>query len=138
MNHLDPLGEMAFAALPNTVRERYFRGDSACYETDLLQWLSSPERQRELGGGIGFAISAVMSRQLAQAIEAVLAGGVDDEASNRLQSEPCDGCDSGRLIRVRGHSLTLSIIASHAWRRLDGHSMWRRWEATGCVLYWPT
>ena len=66
-----------------------------------------------------------------------LAGGVDDEASNRLQSEPCDGCDSGPLIRVRGHSLTLSIIANHAWRRLDRHSLWRRWEATGCVLYWP-
>ena len=71
--HQEPLRccQMAFAALPDTVRERYFRGDSACYETDLLQWLSSPERQREPGGGIGFAISAVMSRQLAQAIEAV-------------------------------------------------------------------
>ena len=32
---------MAFEALPDTVGERYFRGDSACYETDLLRWLSS-------------------------------------------------------------------------------------------------
>ena len=38
---------MAFAALPDTVTERDFRDDSACYETELLQWLSSRERQSE-------------------------------------------------------------------------------------------
>lgn len=55
---------LAFSALPSTVKERYFRGDSGCYETDILQWLSSPERESEPGGRIGFAVSAVMSPEL--------------------------------------------------------------------------
>ena len=42
--------QMAFEALPETVRERYFRGDSACYENNLLDWLSSPQREQEPGG----------------------------------------------------------------------------------------
>jgi hypothetical protein len=62
---------MAFQGLPYTVRERYFRGDSACYEGQLLQWLSSEERKREAGGRIGFAISAQMSPELSKAVEAV-------------------------------------------------------------------
>jgi hypothetical protein len=71
--HQEPLTccRMAFEALPQTVRERYFRGDSACYEAELLQWLSSEDRRREPGGGIGFAISAVMSPELGAAVEAV-------------------------------------------------------------------
>ena len=63
--------QMAFAALPNTVTERYFRGDSACYETDLVQWLSCQDRRSEPGGRIGFAISAVMSKELVKACRAV-------------------------------------------------------------------
>ena len=30
--------QMAFAALPDSVRGRYFRGDSACHESELLGW----------------------------------------------------------------------------------------------------
>ena len=71
--HQEPLVccRMAFEALPHAVRERYFRGDSACYEAELLQWLSSEDRQREPGGGIGFAISAVMSPELSEAVGAI-------------------------------------------------------------------
>ena len=63
--------QMAFAALPESVTTRYFRGDSACYESALLDWLSSPEREQGAGGRIGFAISALMSQQLAQTIAAL-------------------------------------------------------------------
>jgi hypothetical protein len=37
----DPVrvAKRAFAALPDTIRERYFRGDSACDEEELLSWL---------------------------------------------------------------------------------------------------
>jgi hypothetical protein len=59
---------MAFEALPPTVSERYFRGDSACYEKELVQWLSSKERERETGGPIGFAVSADMSPELSKAV----------------------------------------------------------------------
>jgi len=63
--------QMAFEALPATVGERFFRADSACYEANLLQWLSSEDRESEPGGRIGFGISAVMSPELATAIQAV-------------------------------------------------------------------
>ena len=63
--------KMAFGALPETVTERYYRGDSACYEHELLAWLSCTEREREPGGRIGFAISAMMSKELTAAAEAV-------------------------------------------------------------------
>jgi Transposase DDE domain group 1 len=69
----DPLtcAKLAFAALPETVTQRYFRGDSACHENELLDWLKSSEREKEPGGRIGFAVSAVMTEPLAQALRAV-------------------------------------------------------------------
>lgn len=60
-----PLIERAFAALPETVSERFFRADSACYDVDVLKWLAQPQRR------IGFAISADMSRELRSACTAL-------------------------------------------------------------------
>ena len=57
--------KLAFAALPETIGSRYFRGDSACHENELIDWLKHADRQSEPGGRIGFAISAVMSKDLA-------------------------------------------------------------------------
>ena len=62
---------LAFAALPGSIRERYFRGDSACHENELIGWLRHADREKEPGGRIGFAISAIMSRGLEQALAAV-------------------------------------------------------------------
>ena len=63
--------QMAFEALPASVTQRYFRGDSACHEQDLLNWLKHSDRAQEPGGRIGFAVSAVMSAELAQAMQQV-------------------------------------------------------------------
>jgi hypothetical protein len=63
--------QWAFAALPGTITQRYFRGDSACHENELLDWLCAPEREQEPGGRVGFAISAVMSPALGQTIRQV-------------------------------------------------------------------
>lgn len=60
--------QMAFAALPNSIKKRYFRGDSACHEQKLLQWLRAPERAEEAGGAIGFCVSARMSAELQKAL----------------------------------------------------------------------
>ena len=46
---------MAFEALPDTVTERYFRGDSACYGRICCS--GSVDRHSEPGGRIGFAVS---------------------------------------------------------------------------------
>ena len=60
--------QLAFAALPDKIEQRYFRGDSACHENDLLGWLKHSDRAQEPGGRIGFAVSARMSADLAKAL----------------------------------------------------------------------
>jgi hypothetical protein len=63
--------KLAFAALPENIKQRYFRGDSACHEQELLEWLGHPDREKEPGGRIGFAVSASMSDPLAQALRKI-------------------------------------------------------------------
>lgn len=58
-----PSTTRAFEALPESVRERFFRADSACYDQDLLSYLRH-ER-------IGFAISADMSESLREQVAKV-------------------------------------------------------------------
>jgi hypothetical protein len=55
--------EQALAALPSGVTAIRVRGDSALYEQALLRWLEAR--------GIGYAISADMSRELAATIRAL-------------------------------------------------------------------
>jgi len=66
-----PLMRRAFASLPATVSEYYFRADSACYEEEVLKWLASSERAGGPPGRIGFTISADMSEQLRGVCERV-------------------------------------------------------------------
>jgi hypothetical protein len=63
--------KVAFAALPPTVETFYFRGDSACHEHRLVNWLRNEEREEGPKGFIGFAISARMSEGLHAALLAV-------------------------------------------------------------------
>lgn len=58
------VAQRAFEALPATVNERYFRGDSACYENELLDWLRDDNRPGGPKGRIGFAVSAPMRKPL--------------------------------------------------------------------------
>ncbi len=75
--HTELLGvtRRAFAALPETVEERYFRGDSACYEQQLLKWLRNRNREDGPQGYIGFAVSARMSDSLKDKIRMVPEAG---------------------------------------------------------------
>ena len=63
--------KMAFEALPAGIKDRYFRGDSACHENELITWLNAPERAKEPGGRIGFCVSAVMEATLLKALHSV-------------------------------------------------------------------
>lgn len=60
--------QLAFAALPATVVKRFFRGDSACHENELIGWLKAGQRATEPGGAIGFCVSACRSVDLAKAL----------------------------------------------------------------------
>ena len=61
--------KMAFQALPADIEQRYFRGDSACHENELITWLNDPARATEPGGKIGFCVSAVAESRLASALQ---------------------------------------------------------------------
>lgn len=61
----------AFAALPGSVTEYAFRGDSACHESGLINWLRDEEREDGPKGHIAFAVSARMSADLLQATKRV-------------------------------------------------------------------
>jgi hypothetical protein len=65
-----PVTRRAFAALPQTVEEHYFRGDSACDEEALLTWLRDEKRDGGRQGFIGFAVSARMNPALHEEIAA--------------------------------------------------------------------
>lgn len=59
-----PVTQRAFAALPETVKEFYFRGDSACWERELLNWLRDEEGREGPRGRITFGISVRMTANL--------------------------------------------------------------------------
>jgi len=63
-----PVAKQAFAALPESVEARYFRGDSACYGQELMRWLRNRKREEGPEGFIGFGISAEMSESLQEQI----------------------------------------------------------------------
>jgi hypothetical protein len=66
-----PVTRRAFQALPETVAEFYFRGDSACEEESLLTWLRDEKREDGPQGKIGFAVSARMNAALAAEIRRI-------------------------------------------------------------------
>jgi len=66
-----PLIQLGFSRLPPTITQRYFRGDSACYEDAVLKWLANPKRANGPEGHIGFTISADMSEELRGVCEQV-------------------------------------------------------------------
>src|SRR5258707_10171710 len=66
-------------------RSAISRGDSACHERELLSWLKHPERTKEPGGRIGFAVSARMSSDLARAVAGIA------EAQWKTMSQEKDG-----------------------------------------------
>jgi hypothetical protein len=63
-----PITQRAFQALPDTVREFYFRGDSGCWERTLVNWLRDEKRPEGPQGQITFAISVRMTPSLKEHI----------------------------------------------------------------------
>jgi len=74
---LTPLqcAKQAFAALPGEMEALYFRGDSACHEAGLINWLRNEEREDGPQGFIGFGVSARMTPELGQALRGISEAG---------------------------------------------------------------
>ena len=70
---MEPLtvAKRAFAALPASVEQYFYRADSASHESALVSWLCDENRLDGPKGAIGFGISARMSKALATAIAAL-------------------------------------------------------------------
>jgi hypothetical protein len=61
----------AFAALPASVTERFFRADTACYDVAVLKWLADDQRTGGPQGPIGFSIGADITKELRAVCDAV-------------------------------------------------------------------
>ena len=59
-----PVTKRAFQALPETVKEFYLRGDSGCWEKELLHWRRDARRADGPPGPITFGISGRMTPNL--------------------------------------------------------------------------
>jgi Transposase DDE domain group 1 len=93
-----PLVQRAFAALPASVTERYYRADSACYDAALLKWLADDQRADGPQGPIGFSISADMSPEL----RAVCAA-VPDAQWTLLDDRPSETVETADVCFAPGH-----------------------------------
>jgi hypothetical protein len=63
-SELLPITQRAFQALPSTVKEYYFRGDSACWGRELVNWLRDEQGREGPQGRITFAVSVRMNLEL--------------------------------------------------------------------------
>lgn len=107
------VAQRAFAALPATIQTYYFRGDSACHESNLVNWLRDEQRADGPQGGIGFAISARMSEALHQAILQVPESGWKPMGSRT----PARYASAPRLTLCPGRSRSTKIPSPCAmWR----------------------
>ena len=124
----DPLrvAQRGFAALPGTIQERYFRGDSACDEEELLSWLRDEKRANGPEGFIGFAVSARMNPVLREEIDSHSSGKV---AALQRRQRSGKGMRAGGVLSGRdgGESLP-GAVANH--RHPDSQ------KAAGTVCRW--
>ena len=102
----------AFQALPETVGEFYFRGDAACYETTLLDWLREENRENGPQGFLGSAVSAPMTKPLKQAVVEVPAAKWETYRDDNEALVECAPVDyyPGEL-RTEDYGQPLSYIA---------------------------
>ena len=132
---------MAFEALPDTVDERYFRGDSACYETDLLQWLSAEDRHSEPGGRIGFAVNAAwlkltaLSYNVASAIRRLCLNG--QERTARFKRVPAADGARGRPDESRRVRDAVTAVRQRTDDRADPRGVRSVWAGRASQLQPP-
>ena len=84
-----PVAQRAFQALPEGMKELYFRGDSACAEENLLTWLRDEKRKDGPQGRIGFAVSARMHPALHEEIVALPEAQWQPYSENSVTLKEC-------------------------------------------------
>jgi hypothetical protein len=124
----DPLrvAQRGFAALPETIKERYFRGDSACDEEELLSWLRDEKRANGPAGFIGFAVSARVNPVFAGRDRRHSRGKV---AALQRRQRSGEGMRAGGVLSGRdgGESLPGAVADHrHSDSQKAGGTVWRR------------
>jgi len=117
-----PVARRAFDALPETVELIYYRGDTASYNHELLNWLREEKNGRPRAI---FAVSADMSPQLKEAVLAVEDWHADPDDSCRSWGEvdfvPSD--PSAKKGRKPDRYLAIRIVPRQKELFADGNSV---------------
>jgi len=99
-----------FASLPATIKERFFRADSASYDQAVLRWLADENREGGPSGFIGFSISADMTKELRDACAAL-----PESAWTRIEDRAHETVFAAEVEFVSGawprHALPLRYVA---------------------------
>ena len=120
-----PVTKRALQALPATVNEFFFRGDSACWERELVHWLRDEQGREGPRGRITFGISVRMTPTLKKHIlrlpESVWTSYRDDtatqaECADMLNYWPAEedrpeGAGPLRYIAIRMHKRQGELFA---------------------------
>lgn len=104
------VAQRAFQSLAEGVTEYYFRGDSGCYEKQLMSWLRNEQRAEGPRGPIQFAISVRLQPSLKQHIRRLRAFAWKPYRDEGRRGERMCGCvellaRSGGRKRVRAVAL---------------------------------
>jgi len=119
--------KVAFAALPENIRQRYFRGDSACHENELLDWLKHPDRAKEPGGRIGFAVSAGDEPDAGRSHpegQGAAMEGLRHRGRRNLEAVGGSGFCSGGRLRIQGQPA--AALCGTEVAQAPRHSLCRR------------
>jgi len=102
--------QRGFASLPSTIKERFFRADSACYTQTVLRWLANENREGGPAGFIGFSISADMTKELGEAC-----AGIPESSWTRIEERARETVFAAEVEFVSGawpkHAEPLRYIA---------------------------
>ena len=107
------------------VTEFYFRGDSACYEKNLIGWLRNEPRESGPHGPVGFAISVRLHPSLKQHILRLPASAwkpyrEDGEAVSECADVPNYWPEAEEEKEFGPHSFTTPVVPCAASRMLAG------------------
>jgi len=141
--------QAAFSALPETITNYAFRGDTACYENNLLNWLDNPKRAQGPQMRIEYAVGARCHEGLVKCMKRVsdkawVTVEVEEDGTLRQWSDldyvPSERYE-GKMLRPRRY-IGIRLLKAQGLLFADGSDrhyhaiVTNRTEAGGIVIDW--